>query len=195
MGKRRKKQKSGMQVVNVATPETVLPTPEFLARNVLEKVKTDQGNRTLRVCDKRPIDKYRRLYCIDEERGIGEQYRRGITEDQFRAADRLACNYERTFHNLSKPLDGIRVQSSINVALYPVESIINAIHTHTRIMRELSRRSQDIALAVCCQEKCLIDYEQSYGWRKGYGMIRLREALDELTEAFRAYSKESRDAR
>ncbi|MDE3017232.1 MAG: hypothetical protein KGI29_10000 [Pseudomonadota bacterium] len=193
MGKRRRKQKSGIQGERAATPDVCLPTPEFLARNALEKVKTDQGNRTLRVRDKRPIDKYHRLYSIDLDRGIGEQYRRGITDDQFRAADRLSCNYERTFHNLSKPLDGMRIQSSVNVTLYPVESIINAIHTHTRVMRDLSRMSQDIVEAVCCKEACLIDYEQSHGWRKGYGMIRLREALDELTEAFRAFGKANRD--
>ena len=195
MGKRKRKEKSGIQRVDAALAEMCLPTPEFVARNTLETVKTDQGSRALRVCDKRPIDKYHRLYCIDEERGISEQYRRGITEDQYRAADRLACNYERTFNNLSKPLDAIRVQSSINVTLYPVESISNAIHKHTRIMRELSRGSQDIVDAICCQEGSLIDYEESHGWRKGYGMIRLREALDELTEAFRAYGKANRDAR
>jgi len=195
MGKRNQKQKNGIQVERAATPEACLPTPEFAARNALEKVKTDHGTYTLRVRDKRPIDKYHRLYCIDRDSGIGEQYRRGITEDQYRAADRLACNYERTFHNLSKPLDAVRVQTSVNMTLYPVESIINAIHTHTRVMRQLSRMSQEIAEDICCKETCLIDYEQAHGWRKGYGMIRLREALDELTEAFRAFGKANRDTR
>ena len=118
--------------------------------------------------DKRPIDKYHRLYCIDSERGIGEQYRRGITEDQYRSADRLACNYERTFHNLSKPLDGMRVQSSVNVTLYPVESIVNAIHLHARMMKQLSRGSQEIVRLICCEEKSLLDFEQAKSWRKGY---------------------------
>ncbi len=189
MGKRKNKKKAFRNSAGAKeTPEFILeavePTPEFKARTPLEKVKTDQGAYTLRVRDKRPIDKYHRLYCIDSDRGIGEQYRRGITEDQFRAADRLACNYERTFHNLSKPLDGVRVQSSINVALYPVESIMNAIHQHTRVMKELSRGSQEIVEIICCQEKCLLDYEEVKGWRKGYGMIRLREALEELVAAF-----------
>ena len=195
MGKRRKKQKSGIQGERAAAPDACLPTPEFTARTALEKVKTDQGAYTLRVRDKRPIDNYHRLYCIDQDRGIGEQYRRGITEDQFRSADRLACNYERTFHNLSKPLDAVHVQCSVNVSLYPVESIMNAIHTHTRVMRALNRISQDIVESICCREGCLMDYEQAHGWRKGYGMIRLREALDELTEAFRAQGKANRDAR
>ena len=195
MGKRRKKQKSGIQGERAAMPEACLPTPEFAARNVLETIKTDQDSHTLRVRDKRPIDNYHRLYCIDQDRGIGEQHRRGITEDQYRAADRLACNYERTFHNLSKPLDAVHVQCSVNVSLYPVESITNAIHTHTRVMRALSRISQDIVEATCCREGSLTDYEQAHGWRKGYGMIRLREALDELTEAFRTFGKANRDTR
>src|SRR6185312_6086267 len=99
--------------------------------------------------------------------------------------DRLACNYERTMHNLSKPLNAVRVQASVNVALYPVESIVQAIHLHTRVMKKLSRGSQEIVELVCCEEKSLMDYEASKAWRRGYGMLRLREALDELIGAFR----------
>jgi len=158
-----------------ATPEFILeavePTPEFKARYALEKIKTDQGSYTLRVRDKRPIDKYHRLYLIDEDRGVAEKHRRGISEEQFRAADRLACNYERTSHNLSKPLDLMRVESSVNAAMYPVESIVNAIHLHTRVMKDLSRCSQEIIALVCCEEKNLIDYEQAKAWRKGYCFI------------------------
>ena len=195
MGKRKRKQKSGMQVVNAAMPEAVLPTPEFLARNALEKVKTDLGNHALRVRDKRPIDKYYRLYCIDEDRGIGEAYRRGITEEQFRAADRIANNYERSFPKMALPIDAVRVQTSVNASLYPVESMINAIHLHTRMMRELSGMSREIVEVVCCKEGRLMDFEQARGWREGYGMIRLREALDELIEAFRMFGKANREAR
>lgn len=72
MGKRKKKQKNGIQRERAALPEAVLPTPEFTARNALETVKTDQGGYALRVRDKRPIDNYHRLYCIDQDRGIGE---------------------------------------------------------------------------------------------------------------------------
>ena len=193
MGKRKRKHKSGIQGERAATAEFILeavePTPEFKARYPLEKIKTDQGGYTLRVRDKRPIDKYHRLYCIDEERGIGEKYRRGITEDQYRAADRLACNYERTMYKLAKPID-IRVQSSINGQLYPVESIVNAIHLHARIMKELSQGSQEIIELVCCKEKSLMDYEEVKLWRRGYGMLRLREALDELINAFRSLGKQ-----
>lgn len=191
MGKRKNKKKAFRKsAAPAAMPEfaidAVEPTPEFKARNALEKVKTDQGSYTLRVRDKRPIDNYHRLYLIDQDRGIGEQYRRGISEEQYRAADRLACNYERTFHNLSKPLDAVRVEASVNVSLYPVESIMQAIHLHTRVMKGLSRCSQEIVERVCCEEKSLMDYEQAKAWRKGYGMIRLREALEELVGAFRS---------
>lgn len=189
MGKRKRKQRKGMQGVRAATPVGCPPTPEFAAKNALEKVKTDQGSYTLRVRDKRPIDKYHRLYCIDRDRGIGEYYRRGIDEEQFRAADRLACNYERGFPRLSLSPDAVRVQTTVNVGMYPVESMLNAIHTHARVMKELSRGSQQIVEEVCCSEANLIDYEDAKGWRKGYGMIRLREALDELVEAFKALGK------
>lgn len=198
MGKKKSKKNAFRNgAARAAAPELILeavePTPEFKARYAMEKVKTDQGSYTLRVRDKRPIDKYHRLYLIDEDRGIAERNRRGINEEQFRAADRLACNYERTSHNLSKHLDLMRVESSVNAAMYPVESIVNAIHLHTRVMKDLSRCSQEIVALVCCEEKNLIDYEQAKAWRKGYGMIRLREALDEVTEVFRAIGKANRD--
>ena len=170
--------------------DAVEPTPEFKAKNALERVKTDQGAYTLRVRDKRPIDKYHRLYLIDEDNGIGEKYRRGISEDQYRAADRLACNYERSLHNTCKAVDIVSVQASVNGELYPVESIVNAIHLHARMMKRLSRGSQEIVKLICCDEKSLMNYEQSRAWRKGYGMIRFREALDELVAAFRSLGGE-----
>lgn len=193
MAKKKGKKAFRNGAANGATAEFILeavePTPEFKARYPLEKVKTDLGSYTLRVRDKRPIDKYHRLYLIDEDRGVSERNRRGINEDQFRAADRFACNYERTSHNLSKPLDLMRVETSVNSAMYPVESIVNAIHLHSRLMNDLSRCSQEIVALVCCEEKSLTDYEQAKAWRKGYGMIRLREALEELVEAFRSLGK------
>ncbi|MFM9889600.1 MAG: DUF6456 domain-containing protein [Rickettsiales bacterium] len=195
MAKRKRKQKSGIQVKGPSLlPDRAagLPTPEFAARNALETVKTDLGSYALRVRDKRPIDKYHRLWRIDEERGMGEHYRRGISEDQFRAADRFSCNHERTTPRMSMQLAAVRVQNSTNVGLYPVESIMEACHLHERLMKQLSKQSRAIVLAVCCNEGSLTDYEHVQGWRKGYGMSRLREALDELAEAFAGIGKANR---
>ncbi len=188
--KRHRNQQSQPRVPRLGNGQEVcLPTPEFLSRHELEKVKLDEKTYALRVKDKRPIDKYHRLYLIDKDRGIGEHYRRGISEDQFRAADRLVSNYERSFPNLSMPLDSVRVQSSGNVAMHPVEAVMHAIHQHTRVMKELSRGSQEIVEEICCKESNLIDYEEAKGWRKGYGMIRLREALDELVDAYKSTAR------
>lgn len=192
MAKRKNKQKSGIQGERVASIELCLPTPEFMAKNPVESVKTDLGGYAMRVQDKRPIDMYHRLNRIDDERGVAEINRRGINESQYRAADRMACNYERCFPKGSKPIEGVRVQSSVNSALFPVESMMNAIHFHTRIMEGLSRMSQEILERVCCREGSLAEFEIQRGWRKGYGMARLREALDELAEAYRAFGKAQR---
>lgn len=192
MGKKKRnhKQENKPAVPSIINGQEVcLPTPEFLSRHELEKIKLDEKTYALRVKDKRPIDKYHRLYLIDMDRGIGEHYRRGISVNQFRAADRLVNNYERSFPNLSTPLDAVRVQTSVNVGLHPVESIMHAIHQHTRVMKELSRGSQEIVEEICCKESNLIDYEDAKGWRKGYGMIRLREALDELADAYKSTSR------
>ena len=187
MAKRKRKPRNGIQEQHAAGHEIVPPTPQFVARHTLEEVKTDLGSRTLRVRDKRPIDKYFRLYSVDAERGIAEAYRQGINEAQYRAADRLACNFERCVSRGTAAFDGMRVQSSVNVGAYPVESITNAIHFHRRILRDVSRVSCEIIEEICCRESNLLAFERGKGWRKGYGMIRFREALDELTESFRAY--------
>jgi len=191
MGKKNKNKHKGevkLPSLNIGK-DTCLPTPEFLAKNELEKIRLDDKHYALRVKDKRPIDKYHRLYIIDRERGIGERYRRGINEGQFRAADRLVNNYERTIPSNSSPLDLIRVQKSINIHMYPTEAILHAIHLHTRVFKLLSKGSQDITDEILCKETNLIDYENQKGWRKGYGMIRLREALDELAEVYKSFSK------
>ena len=188
MAKRKKKQKSGIQGERAVGVEVVLPTPEFAAKHSLESVKTDQGSRALQVRNKRPIDTYRRLYQIDEERGMGEHYRRGIDDEQYRAADRFAVNYECCFPG-GKPFLSVRVQSSVNIALYPNERMVSAMHEHTRVMKELSRMSGEIVEAICCREDSLLAFEQAKAWRKGYGMTRLREALDELREAYRRLGK------
>ena len=143
--------------------------------------------------DKRSIDKYHRLYCIDRDSGIGEGNCRGISEDQYRAADRLACNYERMFPHTARPLDGIRVDARAGAAMYPIESMAHAARLHSKMMEELSRGSCDIVEQVCCLEQSLSEYEHGKGWRKGYGMIRLREALDELVEAFRSSGRRRDD--
>ena len=172
--------------------DSVLPTLEFQSRHTLEQVKIDQGY-ALRVRDKRPIDKYHRLYCIDREYGVGERQCRGITEDQFRAADRLACNYERMFQQASRPLDGIRIDTRVSTAMYPVESMAYAARQHSNVMKGLSRGSREIVERVCCREQSLSEYEECKQWRKGYGMIRLREALDELVESFRSLGRQRED--
>ena len=195
MAKRKRKQKSGIQKKGPSLlPDQAagLPTPEFAAKHALETVKTDLGSYALQVRDKRPIDKYFRLYCLDRERGVGEQYRRGISDDQFAAANKLASNYERTMPKVAMQIDAVRVQSSVNVGMYPVESVVDAIHFHSRVMKDLNRQSQEIVESVCCHEANLIAFEQSKGWRKGYGMIRLREGLDELADALKAHHRARR---
>lgn len=168
-------------------------TPEFQSKHGLESIKTDQGSYALRVCDKRPIDKYHRLYCIDRDRSIAEQQCRGIAEEQYRAADRLACNYERMFRHASRPLDGIRIDTRPHAAMYPAESMAHAARQHSKAMQGLNRGSQAIVEHVCCREQSLSEYEEQKQWRKGYGMIRLREALDELVEVYRSFGKEHSD--
>lgn len=187
-----KKKKQNKEKAPKPLPLQEMPTPEFLKKYELEKIRLGEKHYAMRVKDKRPIDKYHRLYQIDKERGIGERYRRGVDEEQFRAADRLSNNFERAISSPSINLDAVRVQTSINVGMFPVESVMHAIHQHARVMKLLSRGSQDIIEEIICKEFNLIDYEQLKGWRKGYGMIRFREALDELVSSYKSLSTRKR---
>ena len=159
-------------------------TPELAMRCELEIVTVDKV-KVARVKDKRPIDKYHRLYIIDADNGVAEQYRRDIDLIQFAAADRIANNYERTLPRLSRELTPMVWDKGINPSAYPAEIQIEALNLHDRVLRPLSPQSQLIIRHICCYGECLATYEQARNWRKGYGMIRLREALDDLVESFK----------
>jgi len=160
-------------------------TPEFQAKVQLETIYLDRKITATRVRDKRPIDKYHRLYKIDEESGIGEHHRRGISDAQYRAADRIACNYEKAQPRMSRELVPMVFDKGINVGAYPLEIQIEALNLHERLLRNLNHESRRMVQEICCHGEGLNEYESARGWRKGYGIIRLREALDELVESFR----------
>jgi hypothetical protein len=120
---------------------------------------------------------------------VGEHYRRGINAEQYTAADRIANNYERAQPRLSRELTPMVFDKGIDASKYPIEIQMEAIHLHNRLMRELSTESQLIVRHICCYGEGLNDYESSKRWRKGYGITRLREALDELVKAFKALRK------
>jgi len=187
MGKKRRKQKKPTPAPRPIPEGRELDrgTPELAKRQVLDIVTIDKV-KVAKVRDKRPIDKYHRLYVIDEDNGVGEHYRRGINDAQFTAADRIANNYERAQPRLSRELTPMVFDKGIDASKYPIEIQMEALNLHDRLLRPLSHESQLIIRQVCCYGECLNEYETSKRWRKGYGMIRLREALDELVKSFKA---------
>ena len=182
MGKKQRKPRQQQVAIQL---EADRGTPEFQAKVRLETVYLDRKTTATRVRDKRPIDKYHRLYKIDEENGVREADRRGISDAQYRAADRLACNHEKTHPRLSRELVPMVFDKGINVGAYPLEIQIEALNLHERLMRRLNHESRKMVQEICCHGEGLNEYEAARGWRKGYGIIRLREALDELVESFR----------
>ncbi len=186
MGKKRKKQKpvTKPRVIEMGR-EPDRGTPE-LARHYEMDIVTIDKVKVGRLRDKRSIDKYHRLYLIDEDNGVGEHYRRGINAEQYTAADRIANNYERAQPRLSRELTPMVFDKGIDSSKYPIEIQMEALHLHNRVLRPLSPESQLIIRHICCYCECLNAYEASKHWRKGYGMIRLREALDELVKSFKS---------
>jgi hypothetical protein len=60
-----------------------------------------------------------------------------------------------------------------------------ADHDYQHIAQQLNTGSLEIVETICCQGYTLGDVETSKAWRKGYAIVRLREALDELTGVWR----------
>jgi hypothetical protein len=52
----------------------------------------------------------------------------------------------------------------------------------SKALRALSRRSGAMVLTICGAGLTAADYERAMKWKKGYGLERLREALNELAE-------------
>ena len=165
-------------------------TPEYQAKVTLVKVETDQKSFAYRVKDQRPIDKYHRWYVEDEAKGISDSGCRGLNHDQFRVADRMFSLDART---VLLPAQGsllqVRVDTSTTPAAFQIERCMQAIHDYQHIAQQLNTGSLEIVEAICCQGYTLGDVETSKAWRKGYAIVRLREALDELAGVWRRRKK------
>ena len=59
---------------------------------------------------------------------------------------------------------------------------LDAMRRINKAMRALSRRSAAMVLRICGAGLSAADYERAMKWKKGYGLERLREALNELAE-------------
>ncbi|WP_342270485.1 hypothetical protein [Rickettsia endosymbiont of Orchestes rusci] len=146
--------------------------------------------------DKRPIAKFYRCHEEDIKNGVAISKCRGISYEQFRAADRLVSNYERSF-NLKSSGSVIKVEmlkqqkSSYNTAR--LENQIDALHSHKLVFGSLNRKSQEIIEHFCLNELPMRQFElkQIPQWIKGAGSVRLREALDDLVEIYKNLSPNS----
>lgn len=185
MGKKRKQKKSPPVRLPIEGREPDRGTPELAKHYEMDIVVVDKV-KVARLRDKRSIDKYHRLYLVDEDKGVSEHYRRGINAEQYTAADRIANNYERAQPRLSRELTPMVFDKGIDASKYPIEIQMEAIHLHNRVLKPLSNESQLIIRHICCYGEGLNEYEVSKRWRKGYGITRLREALDELVKSFKA---------
>jgi hypothetical protein len=79
----------------------------------------------------------------------------------------------------------VRVDTSTTPAAFQIERCMQAIHDYQHIAQQLNTGSLEIVEAICCQGYTLGDVETSKAWRKGYAIVRLREALDELAGVWR----------
>jgi hypothetical protein len=159
-----------------------LGTPEMQARVTFEPIKTDLGYAN-RIKDQRPIDKYYRWYCEDEAKDIAPDRCRGLNHDQYRIADRLYTLFMRTHRSPGQQWEP-RVDQSAS-SDEAIHRTLQAVHDYRTLMERVNAESQRILEAICCVCHSVVAYEEQRGWRKGYAIIRLREALDEMNEGRR----------
>lgn len=138
--------------------------------------------------DKRPIAKFYRCWLQDVENGMPENRCRGITCDQFKAADRLSTNYERIFKgNACGYIKLPQEKTFKNGELTHTEYQAQIIQTHNAVFKQLGTSSAKIIEHIVLHELPIREYElkQIPKWAKGAGIARLREALTELIEIYR----------
>jgi len=136
--------------------------------------------------DKRPIAKFYRSWLQDVEHGVAENKCRGINCEQYRAADRLASNYQRAFMSGGWNVNEIQIKKDY-FRNHRTEVQVQTLKDHNHTFNQLGAKSQQIIEHFCLNELTMRQYElkQVPQWPKGAGTARLREALDELIEVYR----------
>ncbi|WP_341792983.1 hypothetical protein [Rickettsia endosymbiont of Ceutorhynchus obstrictus] len=148
--------------------------------------------------DKRPIAKFYRCHAEDIKNGITLDRCRGISYEQFRAADRLVSNYERAFNLRTggSVINAERIKQIKNgYNSDRVERQLDALHSHKLVFGSLNRKSQEIIEHFCLKELPMRQFElkQIPQWIKGAGTTRLREALDDLVEIYQKLSVKGKE--
>jgi hypothetical protein len=146
------------------------------------KKVTTEPNRN----DKRPIAKFYRCWLEDVARGLPLQNCRGVNHEQYRAADRLICNYQRLFGGSNKGFVELTAEKNFNKT-GKFDSQVDAMQHHAKVFGRLNTKSRQILEHFCLHEQPLRKFEQSQTpqWPKGAGSVRLREALDDLIEIYK----------
>jgi hypothetical protein len=140
--------------------------------------------------DKRPIAKFYRCWLDDVSRGVAPQKCRGINTEQFRAADRLVCDYQRAFMTGGRDASEVQLKREY-FRNHRIETQAQALHDHKAVFSQLGSKSRQIIEHFCLFELTIREYElqQVPQWPKGAGTARLREALDELVEVYRCLNQ------
>lgn len=107
-------------------------------------------------------------------------HRRLLTQPMYEAG----CLFRRDFEIASvgrvTAVDWDRVFGSGQRDL--TDGQLDAMRRISKALRAMSRRSGSMALTICGAGLSAADYERAMKWKKGYGLERLREALNELAE-------------
>ncbi len=148
------------------TPEAVDPGPPERAQHhviVAEETGIRAGEVRFKNATATPLDAY---------------FHRGLIErHQWQGGDILRTNFELA--GMSQGVTG-SLQPSYGGEKDFTYAQLRARSEVNGAIQRLGRVGSAVALNVCCYGYTVSAVDKGYGWRRGYAMIRLREALDEL---------------
>lgn len=175
MGKKRKQRNEQQDFSTTRVCD--FGTPELEQHGHLVKERVDeQSVRVRNVSNVWPPERY---------------YKRGtLSDDQYRAAQRFYRDFVRgnlSTHYGSTMFDPSKSFDSIYKELELTELHADALLNFRKAWRSLNNRGADILWHVACNDMEISAYEKMMHWREGYGMIRLREALDDLGWFYRNF--------
>ncbi len=167
----RKKSRRAIKAKRNRQASPAIGPPERWRRHVLEIAEIPALGRHFRNATATPLDEY---------------LHRGYIEDrQFQGGDRFRCDYQLAALMPCVTGDLNRLPSGRGDGGSLTEAHVMARQRYRAAVRAIGKMNTKFAHNVCCFDVGVGDLEAEMKWRKGYGMIRFREALDALADHYR----------
>ena len=179
MGKRDERRKKAQERRHKARAGVPAKINDQLAqRHRFENVPIDaaSGRTTKRHTTLDPFDRYFRMDLLEHEKDADTApARRRIAAERYCVGGELREDWYVCGHS-----PGV-VANLLSVGGGPRDMTERQVAAHEKLRRAFTVAGSigsALLISVCCMGENARDAERRHGWRKGYAMVRLREALD-----------------